>query len=669
MSSKSEPRIYNSLLLNNCLKLFRSKYPEVDIDDLLRYAGIKPYEAEDPLYWLTQTQIRRFYERYSTYFEDPMQIAREAGRFAYSQLSFGLFKYLAINILGVGAIYKNAGKYSNKITKTCTVTSRRLASNKYELEFNLLPGFEEMPHQEQNRIGALEAGPLVFSNKLADVKSAKKGRTTTYTVQWERLRSEKISRFISMILLFFLPVATFFYLRDYPTYLIYTSLFCLFSAVTLLYFKQRFRYKELSEVHKTHVDIVNRTIDKFYSDYEDLTRLNEIGDIINKNNQLDIILEEISKLISPDYHKGAFFISDDQKDFVSAQHFYGYGPELSRSSIELVLLGSSIDTSKPILFDTLEALGNQEALKPCAGYFKGSDFPLCWLPISFDRSLVGFFFLSPREKKLPIRQRDLHFLMGISSRIASGIHRLYAFASLVENDRLKSDFITTASHELKTPVQIILLGLSNLNNNLLVKREAEKDIDIIQSGAVRLREIISNILDLSQLESSKDYEMDFYPTSEVLSSIKPEMINLASANNHQVVFDYDESMLLRCDIKNLPTAIINLFSNSCKYTASGGKILLTITDLVSESIIDIIDNGYGIPENIQDKVFIKFFQSDTRRSETLGGCGIGLSISKEILKAHGGEISITSPLNPQDYPEFGLSSERLGTRARIHLPK
>jgi len=259
--------------------------------------------------------------------------------------------------------------------------------------------------------------------------------------------------------------------------------------------------------------------------------------------------------------------------------------------------------------------------------------------------------------------------MGISSRIASGIHRLYAFASLIESDRIKSDFITTASHELRTPVQIILLGLSNLKNNPYVKKETEKDLDIIETGTLRLREIISNILDLGTLESSKDYEIDLHPISEVLSSVRPEMINLAKANNHQVFFDYDESMLLRCDVKNLPTAIINLFSNSCKYTAPGGKILLKISDFFSETVLDIIDNGYGIPENMQDKVFIKFFQSATGRNEALGGCGIGLSISKAILKTHGGEISITSPLKAHDYPELDLSSERLGTRARIHLPK
>ncbi len=179
MPSKDEPQVYNSIIINNYLKLFRAKYPKVDIDDLLSYAGIERHEAEEPLCWFTQTQTGRFFDRFSRYFEDPMQIAREAGRYVYSEVSLGLIKYFSINILGVGVIYKKAAKYANQLTKTTVFKSRRISSNMYELEVTLLPGFEEMPHQRWNRIGIIEAGLLLFSNKLADVKSAKNGRTTT----------------------------------------------------------------------------------------------------------------------------------------------------------------------------------------------------------------------------------------------------------------------------------------------------------------------------------------------------------------------------------------------------------------------------------------------------------------------------------------------------------
>ena len=228
--SKNEPRVYNSIIVNNYLKLFRAKYPKVDIDDLLSFAGIERHEAEDPLCWLTQTQAWRFFERFSRYFEDPLQIAREAGRYVYSEISLGLFKYLSINILGVGVIYKNAAKYANKLTKTTIFTSRRISSNKYELEITLLPGFEEKPHQEQNRIGVLEAGPLLFSNKLADVKSSKKGRTTTYAIQWDRPRSERITRYIFLVLFLFLPTNALLYFYDHISYLKYVSLFFLFFS-------------------------------------------------------------------------------------------------------------------------------------------------------------------------------------------------------------------------------------------------------------------------------------------------------------------------------------------------------------------------------------------------------------------------------------------------------
>ena len=119
----------------------------------------------------------------------------------------------------------------------------------------------------------------------------------------------------------------------------------------------------------------------------------------------------------------------------------------------------------------------------------------------------------------------------------------------------------------------------------------------------------------------------------------------------------------------LPTALLNLFSNSCKYTAPGGKIFISVSQNLHETRIDVIDNGYGIKKDIQDKVFIRFFQADTSKNETVGGCGIGLSIANEIIKAHGGEISITSPLNPEKYNFLALSGNRLGTMARVHLPK
>lgn len=667
--SKNEPPVYNSILFNNYLRLFRSKYPNIDTDDLLDYSGIERYEVEDPLQWLTQTQHQRFFEWISDNVGNTSKIAREAGNFIYSEISLGFIKYLSLNILGVGNIYKFAAKYANQLTKATLFTSRRLAANKYEIEVDLLPGFEELPHQEQNRIGVIEAAPLLFSNTLADVKSTKIGRKTIYTVQWERPRSEILTRFVLIISFLFLAAVSFLFLNENIDYLIYCSVFIFLACVALLFVKQHFRYKELSQVHQIQTDIVHETIEKFYSDYRELTTLNEIGNIINKNNQLTVILKEISKLISSNFHKGAFFVSDNYKDYVSVQHFYGYSPKLENIKIDLNYLKNHSDTNKPILIDNRKSLGNIEPLKEYEPYFDESDLPLCWIPIIFDRSIIGFFFLTPNENILPIRQRDLHFLMGISSRIASGIHRLYAFASLVENDRIKSAFLTTASHELRTPVQIILLGLSKLMENPVVFKEAEKDLGIVQSGTLRLREIISNILDLNALETSKDFKINLHPAFEVLALIKPEMKNLAGTYNHLIFFDYDESILLRCDPSHLPTAIINLFSNSCKYTASGGKIFLLINDFFSETRIDIIDNGYGIDKDIQDKVFIRFFQSENAKNATAGGCGIGLSIADEIIKAHGGQITITSPLNAKDYPELGLSSDRRGTRARIHLPK
>jgi signal transduction histidine kinase len=122
------------------------------------------------------------------------------------------------------------------------------------------------------------------------------------------------------------------------------------------------------------------------------------------------------------------------------------------------------------------------------------------------------------------------------------------------------------------------------------------------------------------------------------------------------------------DAKRITQVVINLLSNSIKYTPNGGDIRMWAEKNAKEIIFSIADNGYGIPFWAHEKVFEKFFQADSIMSQKVGGTGLGLIISKGIVEEHGGRIYFESPIPENRFSEFSLGDQRKGTVFTVHLP-
>lgn len=212
-----------------------------------------------------------------------------------------------------------------------------------------------------------------------------------------------------------------------------------------------------------------------------------------------------------------------------------------------------------------------------------------------------------------------------------------------EVDQMKSDFISTVSHEFRTPLTSITMGVGLLLEEIpgkLTEKQQEL-IEAIKEDSERLNTLVGELLDLSKLESGK-MQMDF--------------------QNHQIeaVFDYTIKIFkIQCEeieaeiIKNIPKqlsevridiskmtwVISNLIGNAIRYLPKpGGKIELSIKEIYGKQIISVKDNGSGMSETMQKHIFEKFSQG----KDLAGGAGLGLSICKEIIKAHGGDIWVES---------------------------
>ena len=212
----------------------------------------------------------------------------------------------------------------------------------------------------------------------------------------------------------------------------------------------------------------------------------------------------------------------------------------------------------------------------------------------------------------------------------------------------KDEFLAMITHELKTPLvpiqgySDILLGehLGTLNKN------QKERIEVIRSSASSLLQLISDLLDAQKLElgqlriKKSNYNLRKTLESTIVSMQPQAMadkITLTQGLNQDVYANYDEERIIQ--------VLTNLIKNSFKATLpKTGKIEVLVTDAQDEITISVKDNGKGIPPDAIDKVFKKFYQVDTSSTRESGGSGLGLSICKGIIDAHGGRIWVTSEL-------------------------
>jgi NtrC-family two-component system sensor histidine kinase KinB len=215
---------------------------------------------------------------------------------------------------------------------------------------------------------------------------------------------------------------------------------------------------------------------------------------------------------------------------------------------------------------------------------------------------------------------------------------------LTELDRLKSEFVMTASHELRTPLTSIGMSVDLLLESA-VKKLSEKEQQLLSAAhedLQRLKVFVNNLLDLSKIEAGK-MEMEF---SNV--SIRPLFEKLVTAFKTQaeekrvsLSFNVAEGLSnAKADDHKITWVLTNLVSNALRFAHDQGQIRLSAESFGPYIQISVSDDGAGIPYDYQSKIFDKFVQVKSDRA--VGGSGLGLTICKEIVHAHGGTIWVDS---------------------------
>jgi two-component system phosphate regulon sensor histidine kinase PhoR len=213
-------------------------------------------------------------------------------------------------------------------------------------------------------------------------------------------------------------------------------------------------------------------------------------------------------------------------------------------------------------------------------------------------------------------------------------------------DQMRKEFVTNVSHELKTPLTSIKGFTETLIDGALENRDVtERFLTIIYKEADRLEEMVNSLLDLSVIES-KGIEKNEVNLVQLIEQSVEQMNYVANKKDILISFSYSSPrIIILGDESRLKQIVINLLSNSINYSEENKKIVVSLIEKDREIHLTIKDQGRGIPAEHIDRIFERFYRVESSRDQKSGGRGIGLSIVKQIVKQHGGQIQIKSTVN------------------------
>ena len=222
----------------------------------------------------------------------------------------------------------------------------------------------------------------------------------------------------------------------------------------------------------------------------------------------------------------------------------------------------------------------------------------------------------------------------------------------------RQQFISDASHELKTPLSSIKVLSESLLQTPNPDAEIVKEFLYDINGEInRLSRIIDKLLIHTKMDTDeKPLNISRINVGVLINKIYKSMLPLIRKKNINLEIYENADVYINADEDKIWEAIFNIIDNSIKYSNEGGIIRISINDNSKNAIIVIEDNGIGIPENEVDRIFERFYRVDKARARETGGTGLGLSIAMDAVKLHGGDINVES-------------EEGRGSRFIITLPK
>lgn len=216
-------------------------------------------------------------------------------------------------------------------------------------------------------------------------------------------------------------------------------------------------------------------------------------------------------------------------------------------------------------------------------------------------------------------------------------------AVVAKNEQLRANLLRSISHDLRTPLTSISGNASNLisNGNVIDNATKTQIYEDIYSDSLWLINLVENLLAVTRLEEGR---MNINLTTELVGDVIAEAlkhIHTKSEKQKITVIQQDDLLLAKMDARLIVQVLINLLDNAVKYTPSDSQITITAKRNGEMVCVSVADNGHGIPDEQKSRVFDMFYTGSTKIADSRRSIGLGLSLCKSIINAHGGEITVT----------------------------
>ena len=250
-----------------------------------------------------------------------------------------------------------------------------------------------------------------------------------------------------------------------------------------------------------------------------------------------------------------------------------------------------------------------------------------------------------------IKDRNIYLITGKDVTKRKNIEKeKKQLEEAIQLESIRNEFFANISHEFKTPLNIILGTIQLIERNIeldnITQENNTRYAKTLKQNSYRLLRLVNNLIDISRIDIGY-YKLQLSNNNiiKIIEDITLSVAEYVQDKNINLLFDTEvEEVILACDPDKIERVILNLLSNSIKYTDNGGNIYVYLKKVDNQVIVSVKDSGVGIPKDKLNLIFERFGQANNILSRRCEGSGIGLSLVKSIIEMHGGNISVVSEL-------------------------